>query len=255
MKSSNNSLELFWTLAVTDFKLRYHGSYLGYVWTLLKPLALFGVLYVVFSVFINIQIQHYQLFLLLGIILWNYFAEATQIGVSSLASKSGILKKIYFPRILIVLASNASSFLGLFFNLCIFFLFSVLAGVFPSLLGIVLFFVLIVILFFLTLGLSLLLSGLYIVAKDTNQVWEVLLQMGFWLTPIVYTIAIVPAAYHQVLFINPMTGIIQYARALLIEGTLPSLMGIGYLVACTALVMIVGWFVFKRLEYLAPEKL
>lgn len=255
MKTSNNRLELFWTLAITDFKLRYHGSYLGYFWTLLKPLALFGVLYVVFSVFINIQIQHYQLFLLLGIILWNYFSEATQVGVSSLASKAGILKKIYFPRILIVLASNASSFLGLFFNLCIFFLFSILAGVYPSLIGLVLFFVIIFLLFLLTLGFSLLLSGLYIVAKDTNQVWEVLLQMGFWLTPIVYTISIVPAAYHSLLFFNPMAGVIQYSRMLLIEGSIPSLGGFIYLIAFTAITLLVGWFVFKRLEYLAPEKL
>lgn len=255
MKTSNNRLELFWTLAITDFKLRYHGSYLGYLWTLLKPLALFGVLYVVFSVFINIQIQHYQLFLLLGIILWNYFAEATQIGVSALASKAGIIKKIYFPRILIVLAANVSSFIGLFFNLCIFFLFSIAAGVYPSALALLLFLFLICILFLLTLGLSLLLSALYIVAKDTNQVWEVLLQMGFWITPIVYTISIVPPQYHAALFLNPMTAIIQYSRGLLIEGVYPSLIGLGTLIGTTVFFLIIGHWVFRSLEHLAPEKL
>ena len=255
MKPANNRLELFWTLAVTDFKLRYHGSYLGYLWTLLKPLALFGVLYVVFSVFINIQIQHYQLFLLLGIILWNYFAEATQIGVSALASKAGIIKKIYFPRVLIVLAANVSSFIGLFFNLCIFFLFSLLAGVIPSAFALWFFLMLILLLFLLTYGLSLLLSALYIVIKDINQVWEVLLQMGFWLTPIVYTISIVPAQYQQLLFLNPMTGIIQYARGLLIEGTYPPLQGLTILVVTVVIVNATGQAVFHALEHLAPEKL
>ena len=118
-----NYRELVWLIAKTDFKLRYHGSILGYFWSLLKPLLLFLVLWFVFTVFMRWDIPNFQLYLLLGIMLWNFFAEGTSAGVYALASKVSIIKKIYFPRILIVIASTITAFLSIFFNLIVFYIF------------------------------------------------------------------------------------------------------------------------------------
>jgi len=99
---NRHHLELVWVLTKTDFKLRHHGSVLGYLWTVLKPLLLFLVLWFVFTVFMRWDTPNYQLYLLLGILLWDFFAAGTMAGVRALASKSHLLKKVAFPKILAV---------------------------------------------------------------------------------------------------------------------------------------------------------
>ncbi len=252
--SLRQSLEIIRVLAVTDFKLRYYGSYLGYLWSLLKPLALFSVLYIVFSVFMRWDVANYQLYLLLGIILWNFFAESTSVGVTALAARSHLIKKVYFPRIVAVIATAVSALLGLLLNLLVFFVFAFLSGLpLSSTVFLAPFFL--VLLFFLILGISLLLSGLYIPFRDINQIWEVLLQLLFWLTPIVYPLSFVPEQYRFWLFLNPMTGIIQYIRILTIDGTFPSLMGTLYVFCAVVCIFLAGLFVFSRFESVAPEQL
>lgn len=250
----NNFWQLLWVIAANDFKLRYYGSYLGYLWSLLKPLSLFGVMWFVFSTFVRWDIPNYQLYLLLGIMIWNFFAESTTMGLASLATKVGIIKKVYFPRIIVVLASTVSAFIGLFFNLLVFFVFALLAGISFHLYMLLFVFILIP-LYVLCVGMSLLLAGLYIKFRDINQVWEVLLQVGFWLSLIVYPLGFVPEHYRFFLLLNPITGIIQYARIILIEGTLPSLLGIFYVYGASILIFVVGFLVFAYLEPRAAEEL
>lgn len=247
-------LSMLWILAWTDFKLRYYGSYLGYVWSLLKPLALFGVLYLVFSIFMRWDVENYQLYLLLGIILWNFFAESTGIGLSALVSRGHIIKKVYFPRVIIVVASTLSTFLGLLLNLIVFAIFALFNHL--ALSWTLLFFpVVIVILYLVVLGFSLMLSALYVRFRDINQIWEVLLQLGFWLTPVIYPLRFIPEAYQFWLFLNPVTGIIQYARLVVIDHRLPSLTGTGYIVMATLLILTVGTLIFIKIEKTAVEQL
>ena len=250
----NSFWQLLWVIAANDFKLRYYGSYLGYLWSLLKPLSLFGVMWFVFSNFVRWDIPNYQLYLLLGIMIWNFFTESTTMGLSALASKIGIIKKVYFPRIIVVLASTVSAFIGLFFNLVVFFIFGLLAGV--SFSPYMLLFPLVLLpLYVFSMGISLFLAGLYIKFRDINQVWEVLLQVGFWLSPIVYPLHFVPEKYQFALLLNPITGIIQYARLLLIEGAMPSLLGILYVYLAALVLFGLGFLVFSRFEPLAAEEL
>ncbi len=100
------TLQLLWVITLTDFKLRYSSSVLGYLWSLLKPLLMFLVLYTVFTVLVKLDIKNYQLHLLLGIILWNFFAESTTMGMNSLLSKASLITKIKFPRWILVVAST-----------------------------------------------------------------------------------------------------------------------------------------------------
>jgi ABC-2 type transport system permease protein len=122
-------LRILAELVKSEFKLRYQNSFLGYFWTLIKPLLLFGVIYLVFSVFMQSPIPNYPVYLLLGIILWNFFAEATLIGMNSLMAKRDLITKIFFPRSIIIFASTLSSLVTLLLNLVIFFIFMIVSRI------------------------------------------------------------------------------------------------------------------------------
>src|SRR4030042_1454431 len=123
-----NYLYLIFVMAVTDFKVKYDNSALGYLWSLLKPLLMFGTLYLVFSVLVRWQVENYKLYLLLGIILWNFLAEVTLNSMVLLEGKASIIKKIYFPRWIIVIASSLTSLLTLLLNTIVFFIFFVISN-------------------------------------------------------------------------------------------------------------------------------
>ncbi|MBD3360218.1 ABC transporter permease [Candidatus Peregrinibacteria bacterium] len=254
IRRSNNYFELLWVLAKTDFKLRYQGSVLGYLWSLLKPFLMFVVLYVVFSVFMRWEIAHYQLYLLLGIIIWNFFAEGTMAGLNTFLTKSEVMKKIYFPRILIVLASTISAFISLLLNVLVFLLIYLFSGM--DLHAWMLFFpVYLILIYLFVVGISLFLSVLQVKYRDVEQIWEVLLQAGFFITPIIYPLMMVPEKYWFYLFLNPVTGIIQYSRKLIIEQSLPSLSGTLYVFLFIVFVVVFGYWVFNKLSYKVIEEL
>lgn len=251
---SKNNLSLLWVLAKTDFKLRYHGSVLGYFWSLLKPLLMFGVLYVVFSVLMRWDVANYQLYLLLGIIIWNFFAEGTVAGLNSLIAKANIIKKVYFPRFLIVIASTVSAFITLLLNILVFFVIYFLSGL-PFHFWILLLPIYLLLIYLFVVGISLILSVLQVKYRDVIQVWEVVLQAGFFLSPIIYPIGMVPKEYLFYLFLNPITGIVQYSRLLIIEKQVPSLGGTLYVFGAITLIFLLGLIVFNKLSHKVAEEL
>jgi ABC-type polysaccharide/polyol phosphate export permease len=240
-------------LAITDFKLRYKNSVLGYLWSLLKPLAIFGSLYLVFSIFVRFDVPNYPLFLLLGILLWNYFTEATLNGMHSLVNKSSLLTKINVNKFTVVLASNVTTLLTLLLNLVIFF---VLAAVFQRDLAWTITALPLVIaeLFLTALGVSLALSVWYVRLRDLASIWEILLQIGFWVTPIIYPLAIVPQRFVKFMAFNPMHRIIHESRQLLVElhAPRPSEMLITF--ASSLLIFSLGYLVFRAREKRVAEE-
>ena len=212
----NYSFILLKQLVITDFKLRYKGSVLGYLWTLLRPLALFAVLYVVFIYFLRIgsNIPHYAVYLLLGVILWNYFVEVTTNGLSSVVGKGDLLRKLAFPRYVIVVAGSFSALINLSINLLVFALFMAINGV-PFTINVLWLIPLIVELFVFALGLSFILSALFVRLRDINYIWELILQAGFYATPILYPLSAVAAKSliaAKLLVLNPVAQIVQDAR-------------------------------------------
>jgi lipopolysaccharide transport system permease protein len=249
-----NSLELVLRMALTDLKLRYQGSVLGFLWTLLKPLMQFAVLYIVFSVFMRIKVENYQLYLLLGILIWNYIAEGTTHGMLALPQKANIIKKVYFPRIFVVVSTSLHHLFALLLSLVVFFVFFFAAGktlpwTAPFLV------VSVALLYTLVLGLSLVLSVLHLKFRDTSQIWEVMVMAGFFLSPVIYPLDVIPAQYHTLLFLNPITGLIQYARLLVLEGQLPSLAGALYVTLISGGILALGIWLFNRHAHLAAEEL
>ena len=210
------SLILLRQLVITDFKLRYKGSALGYVWTLLRPLALFAVLYVVFVKFLRVgdSVPHYAVYLLLGIVLWNYFTEVTNNGLSAIVGKGDLFRKLDFPRYVVVVAGSFSALINLAINLVVLAFFMVINGV-PFTIDILWLLPLIVELFIFALSLAFILSALYVRFRDINYIWEVALQAGFYATPILYPISLVvkmSPLVAKLMMLNPAAQIIQDAR-------------------------------------------
>lgn len=250
----NHNLNLIWTIAKTDFSLRYYGSVLGYIWALFKPFLLFLVLWVVFSVFMQWEIPNFQIYLLLGIILWNFFVESTTLGLKALVTKSGIIKKIYFPRIFIVISSTLTAFLGLALNLLVVFLFCLIFGVTLKATVLALF-LYISIFYVLILGLSLLLSALFLKLKDIDQIWEVALSAFFWLIPIVYAKEMIPAKYQFLVDYNPLAIMIDICRRAVLNGTLATFNEILYVSLISFTIFAIGYYIFLKLSPLAAEEL
>jgi ABC-2 type transport system permease protein len=249
-ESSMNNLRIIKDLTLTDFKLKYNRSVLGFFWSLLKPLLMLATLYIVFHMLIRLDVPHYELFLLLGIILWSFFTEATSFSMNAMARNTGLIRKTVFNKRLIIISTNLSSLITLLLNLAVFFLFVVLfdAGFSWHL---ALFAVLLAELFILTLGTSFLLSAFYVRFRDLGHIWDVLMQIGFWVTPIIYPISLIPRQFHNIYILNPLARIIEDSRNALIFHKLPPL-DFSYLkhVSITLIIcvgmLVLGIIIFNR---------
>ena len=247
-KWRKNYLHLARELAMADFKVRFNGSVLGYFWYLLKPLMMFGVLYVVFSYYMRFgRIKNYPLYLFTGLVLWDFFASGSRMGIESLSHKSDLLTKVYFPRWIIVVAANITAFITLMFNFVVLSGFLCYGGIYPKVSWLWIL-VLVLPLELLVLGVSFALSALNLAYRDVLHSWEVVTQLGFWATPIIYPIAIVPEQFRPYVMLNPMARGIQAARSILLENQVPGVAEWLMLFLPTAVVLGVGCLIFHRRE-------
>lgn len=211
---SKQNRALLAELVRTDFKLRYQGSALGYAWSLLRPLLLFLILYVVFVKFLRIGagVPHFPVYLLLGIVIWNFFHEMTVQSLASIVGRGDLIRKIRIPRWIIVLSSSISALINLFLNLLVVILFMAISGVdlFKTTLWLPL---LLLEVYIFAVGLSLFLSAAYVKYRDVSYIWEVILQAGFYLTPILYPLSLITnLTLQKLIMLNPMAQAIQDLR-------------------------------------------
>jgi ABC-2 type transport system permease protein len=211
------SVILLRQLVKTDFKLRYQGSALGYIWSLLRPLLLFLILYLVFTVFLPLGkgVPHYPQYLLTGIVLWNFFGEITTGSVGAIVGKGDLLRKLNFPKYNIILAVSFSALINLALNSLVITVFMIVGHVDVSWRALLVL-PLIAELFLVAIALAFLLSALFVKFRDITYIWEVLMQAGFYATPILYALQRVPHKYAKVLILNPIAQIIQDIRHVLI---------------------------------------
>jgi ABC-2 type transport system permease protein len=201
-------------LVRTDFKLRYQGSVLGYAWSLLRPLLIFIILYVVFVKFLKLGngVPHYPVYLLLGIVMWNFFLEMTMQGLGSIVGRGDLIRKIRIPRWIIVLSSSFAALINFLLNLIVIIVFMIINHVDPmrTILWLPLIFAE---LYLFALGLSFFFSAAFVKFRDINYIWEVCLQAGFYLTPILYPLSrITNVTFQKLILLNPMAQTIQDAR-------------------------------------------
>lgn len=217
LKPSNRSL--IRELVASDFKLRYQNSVLGYMWSLLRPLFLFGVLYVVFTRVIPVgrDVPYFPVYLLLGLVLWTFFIEATLSGMNSITGRGDMIRKVSVPKYIIVLSTNISAFVNFLLNMLVVFGFMILSGV-PFRWTILLTPIFILELVVLALALSYLLSALFVKFRDFSHIWDVILQVLFYAVPIIYPLSYpaISQKLRELISINPLAQIIQDTRSVVV---------------------------------------
>lgn len=249
-------LHLSVTLAVMEFKLRFFGSVLGYLWQLMRPLLLFGVLYAVFTQFVKLGagIQYYPAILLTGIVLFTFFSDATARSVTAVLDRENLVRKIEFPRLVVPIAVILLAYFNLVLNLLAVLVFVLLTGVDVRVEWLALPLLLIPLGMFAS-GLAMLLSALYVRFRDVQPIWEVLLQVAFYGSPILYVIDQLPSEQlrHLVIWFNPLATILVQARHWLIDQSAPTASqvagGVEYLLIPAAIILGVfalGFWVFNR---------
>lgn len=202
-----------------DFKLRYQGSVLGYLWAILRPLLMFAILYIVFAKILRFGdgIPHYPVYLLTGTVLWNFFTECTGQGIQSIVMRGELLRKISFPKYIVVLAATATALINLAINLCVILIFALINGVSPSWSWLLVPFS-VVELYAFSLGISFLLGAINVKYRDITSIWDVLIQALFYAIPIIYPLSMVieSGSYGmlaaQVIMLNPIAQVIQDVR-------------------------------------------
>ncbi len=220
---SRRFFDLLWLMSVTEFKRVYFGTVLGYVWSLVRPLMLFGVLLFVFTKVFKVgsNLPYYPVLLLVGIVLFTFFQEATQNSVTSVVAQEGVVRKTQFPRLVIPLAVALTAAFNLSLNLVVVFGFVLAWGVDPTWTWLLLPLPLALI-FVLAAAVSMALSVLYVRFRDVLIIWTVVVQVLFYATPILYPIEAVPESYQHIIFLNPLAPIFEQIRVWAIEPGAPT---------------------------------
>jgi len=255
-KSHENYRELVLRLAKTDFKLRYHASVLGYAWAILKPLMMFAVLNFVFSTLFHLGGKtdpYYPLELLTGLLLFNFFAEGTMTGMTSLVARAQLVTKIYVPRWTIVLGSTINAFFVFCMNLIVLVFFFFVYHKMPTISGIIMFLIYAALLYVLIVAFSFLTAPFFVRFRDLSMIWEVLTTVFMYSAPIVYTMTMVPARLQTIFLLNPLAFIINFSKQALIFNQYASVRHFLGFFLSVVIVTILSFLIFKKYEKKVAE--
>lgn len=244
-------------LTKTDFKLRYQGSVLGYLWALLRPLMMFAILYIVFAKLLRFgsDIPHYPVYLLCGTTMWSFFTECTSQGIQAIVNRGDLLRKISFPKYIVVVSATLTAVINMLINLVVIVIFALINGVTPTW-SWLLIVPAILQLYLLSLGIAFLLGAINVKYRDITSIWDVLTQALFYAVPIIYPISMVATSSMlaaKVILLNPISQAIQDIRFGLI--THETITTWNYLdniplalipIIITFVILIVGALIFRR---------
>ena len=247
-------LDVITVLAQKDFKIRYRNSVLGFLWSLLNPLAYMVILTLVFSVLLRVNIPNYAPWFLIGVLVWRFFSVGTSQGLFCILGNPSLVSKVYMPRYLIVLSNNLANFLGSSLEFLALFPLLVVLGVKLTWYAFLLPAILIPE-YLLIFGLSLSLSSLNVKYRDFNQLWDIALQLGFFLCPLVYDVSLIPDRYRTLYLLNPVTALMVFARDVLLLNQLPTTFDVAVIISGVALFLAIGLLIFHRREGRLAEEL
>lgn len=252
-----NKLERLWLLAKIEFKLRYYENKLGLFWALIKPLLDITIFYIVFQVILQQNIPAFASYLFIGLILWNFFVESTTGSIQILHTKKHLYEYSNMNKLEIYVSTLFSNTIGFFFNIVMFLIFYYFIE--PESIGPTIYNlwlpVLFVNLFILAMGLSMILSSLYIVAKDITQIWQPFTAFLFFLSPIFYKLSTFKEALPSFEYANPIAGIIINARMIMMEGKHPDFELLIFDFGYALLFLFAGLVFLNKLGAKAAEKL
>ena len=264
-RAFKHRLRILEVMVLADFKLKYAGSVLGYVWSIAKPLTVFTVMYLVFGRIFNLDAisEFYGLALLMGIVLFGFFADATSQGMVALVHRESLLKRLRFPRVLIPTAATLTAAMTAGINIIVVAGFVAWERITPKLNWLLLL-PLAAELYLFTLGAALILTTLFVALRDIGQVWELGLQVIFYACPIIYPISFLPLWAQDIASLFPFTQVLQDVRALVLYDddtgiTITSAEALGPAgrlvpIALTFAVFGLGLALFKRYETSFAER-
>lgn len=232
-------------LVIRDFKTKYKRSVLGVFWSFLNPLLTMSVQYVVFSNLFRFDIAHYPVYLLTGILMFNYFQEANSLTLMSIMNNGDLIKKVYVPKFIYPLTRVLSSFINLLISLIPLILVVLISGITPKPSFLLIVYPLICIGVF-CLGLGMLLATSMVFFQDTQFLWNVLSMIWMYLTPIFYPASILPAKVAWILKLNPLYYYITFMRTCIIDGVSPAFTMYAACFVCSALMLAIGALVFRK---------
>jgi lipopolysaccharide transport system permease protein len=237
--------DLLRELLVRDMKLRYKRSYLGIAWTLVNPLAQLLVYNFVFRVLFRVETPNYMVHIFIGITSWNWFQSAVIESTAAILQNRDLIRQPGFPAALLPNVTVGSHLIHFLLTLPVVFGLIVITGV-PITLAVLWLPVVILIQYWLTLSLALLAAGVHVHFRDTQYLLSVLLMLGFFLSPILYDMSIVPERYRPLYVLNPMTYLIGAYRTVLIDGRAPDLTALAVIVLASALLLGLNYQLFRR---------
>lgn len=253
-KNLYNYRELLKTSVKKDIGGKYKHSFLGVLWSFVNPLLQIAVYAIVFPLIMRSNIEHYTVFMVCGLIPWQYFSTVLNRSSFVMIENGNIIKKVYFPREILPLSLVTSETVNFLITSLIMIAFTIANG-----LGItkyiLLFPVILVIQYILQLGISLILSSVTVYFRDLQHFIGVLLQLFFYATPIVYSVETIPANYQWILKLNPMTYIIEGYRDILYNQCMPNLKMLGIILLIGIVGTVIGYIIFNKLQKRFAEEL
>ena len=254
LKELYNYREMVYNLVKKDLRGRYKGSVLGFLWTFINPLLQLAVYTMVFSTIMRVNVDKFYMYLFIALIPWIFFTTSVLSGTISIIQNKDLIKKIYFPRIIIPISTVLATFMNMIFSMAV-----VILALFISGIGIsyyvLLLPVIMVLEFFLVLGMVFLFSSLNVFFRDIEYILSIIMMIWFYMTPIVYTVEMIPEKYKTLFYLNPMTNIVIFYRDILFYKRMPSFGFMGGVFLYSLAMIVIGFFVFQKLQKNFVEEL
>jgi ABC-type polysaccharide/polyol phosphate export permease len=237
--------DLVRNLVARDLRVKYKGSSIGFAWSLVHPVVLAAVYTLAFTFILDVRVPYFPAFVLSGLLPWNCFSGSLLQATGSVADNSSLVRKVAFPRIILPVGTVLSQFtqFGLMYVVIVPIAAALGPGLSPALVALV---PLLLLQLAFTMGVALLTSTAYVYFRDTGHLVEVALQIWFWLTPVVYAIALVPEAWRGLFWLNPMAGFVTAYQRIVIESAWPSPVGTAALAGVAVATGAIGLAVFAR---------
>ena len=245
---------ILFNFAMTDLRIRYKNSVLGIAWSILEPLLMLAVLFFVFSTMFKNTIEYFPIYLLSGIITYNFFKNSTSIALESLSNRSALITQIYFPRSIPAISSVMTASIMLIVELAVLGCFMVYFQFTPSI-EILYLIPIYMLAFVFVIGISLGLSVLNVKYRDVQFIWGIILHAGFFLTPIFYEFDMLPEYVQNILQLSPIVQIVEMVHHVTIYGTLPSITSVLYSVGSIFAVLVIGYLIFRKYQARIVEEL
>lgn len=253
-KELYNYRELLKTNIKKEIRGKYKGSWLGVLWTFLNPLLMLAVYAIVFPYILRVEVENYTIFMIVALIPWNFFTTAIQSGTGCVVANGNILKKVYFPREIIPISITTSQLVNFLITCIIMFIFILFSGVGFSF-HLLLFPLLVLIQYIITLAFTFILSALTVFVRDIDHFVSVFLTLAFYGTPIVYQASMLPQKFQWILKLNPMAQLVEAYRSILYYHQMPDFSMLGIWAVASIILLIIGYSCFKKLEKSFVEEL